>query len=210
MAFQHTALLAVLDPGPRDALDDLQSLFPGTPAGAAGSAILAIDSKLQTCDMAGTFPIKIWSTCKSWSQATPTLSLKLELEVAGDCSINIRPITDKTCSDPGAVEAALALFPRTASANGLDGQSKYTYTYNDLKIRAYYTAADKIRTLLPSTSGGARCMGCMLGRWFGLWCCVPVAYLMVLASDAAPTAPPLGAALPCSTLTSTPNPPRSN
>lgn len=97
----------------------------------------------------------MYETC-SWN--TASASLQLSLYVAGDCSITIKPISDKTCSDPGANATALALQPRTGTnaANGLDVDGKYLYNYNDLVIHAYYSTKTAIRTLLPSTNGGAR------------------------------------------------------
>lgn len=106
------------------------------------------------------FPIPAVTACKSWRDGTKgganPPDVKLALQVADDCSVTISPISDKTCADPGANAGVEASFPCTPNANGLDASSKYTFSYNDLTIRAYYTAANKIRTLLPSTVGGAR------------------------------------------------------
>jgi len=134
-----------------------QRTFAPHPAGAAGSAILKFADKLVCAAHTGSYAINALDKCASWNSGTAgSITTKLALEVAPDCSITIKPIGDASCADAGAVASQLALFPRTASANGLDADSKYTYTYNDLLIRAYYTAENKIRTLLPSTDGGAR------------------------------------------------------
>ena len=121
--------------------------------GTPGSHILSLP-QLASCSLANDYVIPAYRDCASWK--TSTVTLQLALEVAGDCSITIRPISDKSCADPGANKTTLALFPRTASQNGMDANEKYTYTYNDLLIRAYYTSTTTIRTLLPSTDGGAR------------------------------------------------------
>lgn len=106
---------------------------------------------LQTTD-AG-YGVPAWQKCATWQSGTVTLMLALE--VAGDCSINIKPIGDDTCSDPGAVLDAFKLTPLTTT-------EKYTYTYNNLVMRAYYTSTTKIRSLLPSTVDGARWAGAAL------------------------------------------------
>ncbi|KAI7844392.1 hypothetical protein COHA_002190 [Chlorella ohadii] len=125
------------------------------PTPSEGNAILTFGTRLTTCPVNTNFPIPLWNTCKSWSTAAGTLDLKLALAVADDCSITIRPISDKSCADSGAVKDVPALFPRTVNTNGLNADGNYTYTFNDLKIRAYYTSPTTIRTLLPSTNGGA-------------------------------------------------------
>ncbi|PRW59245.1 von Willebrand factor type EGF andpentraxin domain-containing 1 Flags: Precursor [Chlorella sorokiniana] len=121
-------------------------------AGSAGSAILTLDAALTCAAHTGSYAIDMLGKC-DLGIGSPTT--KLALEVAADCSITIKPIGYAGCSDPGAVNGVLALFPQTLSQNGLDALSKYTYTYNDLTIRAYYASETTIRTLLPSTEGGA-------------------------------------------------------
>ena len=127
----------------------------------AGSSILRFATKLGTaCDaLNSAFPIPALGACKSWRDGTKDGAsppdLKLALQVADDCSVTISPVADKTCADPGANAGVEALFPRTNGTNGLDTSGKYSYSYNDLTIRAYYTASNKIRTLLPSSIGGA-------------------------------------------------------
>lgn len=174
---------------------------PCSPAGTAGSAIVKFTSELATCAVStGAFAIPAYDTCASWKIATPTL--KLALEVAGDCSITIKPMADTSCADPGAVNGQTKLVPLSGT---------YGYTYNDLTIRAYYTSATTIRTLLPSTNGGARCA---LGLWIlvssSLLPCPP-AHQPSLMSACCPPArlcslscrcgPPLRAAPLCSTST---------
>lgn len=107
---------------------------------------------MATCDVdalkatdAG-YGIPAWQTCTTWK--TGTIALQLVLEVAADCSVSIKPIGDASCADAGAVKDASKLYPYTSGT--------YGYTYNDLVIHAYYTSATTIRSLLPSTSGGAR------------------------------------------------------
>lgn len=134
--------------------------------GHAGSAILRFASKLgTTCDtLNSAFPVPALNACKSWRDGSNggAPDLKLALAVADDCSVTIQPVGDKTCADPGAVAGTTALFPRLA---GLSAADEYLYTYNDLTIRAYYIAAYKIRTLLPSSDGGAR------------WACIAPSHL---------------------------------
>lgn len=124
----------------------------------AGSAILKFTSKLATCPVhTGNFLIPAYGQCSTWSAGTGTggadpPSLKLALEVAPDCSITVKPITDTSCADSGAVLANPAvnkLYP-------LNTAQTYAYTYNSLLIRAYYTSTTSIRTLLPSDEAGAR------------------------------------------------------
>lgn len=98
--------------------------------------------------LTGAYKPSLYDKCSSWA-GTPTL--KLALEVAGDCSITIRPITDLSCSDEGASNTVSALVPRASNGNGVVS-GKYTYTYNDLAIRAYYQTTTTIRSLLPTDS----------------------------------------------------------
>lgn len=91
------------------------------------------------------YAVPMYDQCASW-KTTPTV--KLSLYVNGDCSITIKPIGDPLCADPGAVDGENPLAPMTTA---------YDYTYNDLVVRAYYASTTSIRTLLPSTDGGARC-----------------------------------------------------
>lgn len=118
-----------------------------------------VDVDTKKCDtLSASYAIKPYDQCASW-HTTPAsgkaATVQLSVLVNGDCSVTISPITDKTCADPGATDTVLALFPRTASINGLDANEKYTYSYNDLLLRAYYTTPTSIRSLLPSDDGGA-------------------------------------------------------
>ena len=55
-----------------------------------------------------------------------------------DCSVEIAPITDPACAEPGA--------------SG--------YNYEDLKIQGFYASTTAIRTMLPATASGySRCEG---------------------------------------------------
>jgi hypothetical protein len=109
----------------------------------AGSHIVSVGTTGATCAVdtyltaAGGVPM--WRTCTSWA-GTPTL--QLALLVNGDCSISVKPITDESCSDPGAVagEDVVGVTPAVT----------YGYTYNDLVIRAYYQTPKAIRSLMPS------------------------------------------------------------
>ena len=95
----------------------------------------------------GSYAIDTLDKCASWNNAdAPTT--QLALEVAADCSITIKPITDLSCSDPGAVSGQTKLVPLTGT---------YNYTYNDLLIRAYYQTTQRIQMLLPTGVNGARC-----------------------------------------------------
>ena len=105
-------------------------------------------------ELGGSYAIPAYGQCATWT--TGTVTLQLALEVAGDCSINIKPIGDPTCSDPGANAGATPLFPFIAGQNGVTALSKYTYDYNALTMRAYYTTTTSIRSLLPSAADGQR------------------------------------------------------
>ena len=50
------------------------------------------------CDLTGDYEIPAFTKCESWD--TVDVSMKLAFKVAGDCSIQISPITDPTCADP--------------------------------------------------------------------------------------------------------------
>lgn len=163
MAGRYTGLPLLLLPGLCSG-----PASPLLPWGHAGSAILRFDSKLgSACDtLNSAFPVPALNACKSWREGSNggAPDLKLALAVADDCSVTIQPVGDKTCADPGAVAGTAALFPHLA---GLSAADEYLYTYNDLTIRAYYIAANKIRTLLPSSDGGARWACIPSHTWFG-------------------------------------------
>lgn len=108
--------------------------------------------------LSSSYAIKPYDQCDSWKAAPASgtaAAVQLSLFVNGDCSVTISPISDKTCADPGATTTVLALNPWTANTNGVDGSGNYKYNYNDLLLRAYYTTPTSIRSLLPSTAGGA-------------------------------------------------------
>lgn len=66
---------------------------------------------------------------RSRSSLTPLAPL---FPCCQDCSVDILPMSDTTCSEPGA-----------------DG-----YSYNGLAINAYYQSRTKIRSLLPTDADG--------------------------------------------------------
>lgn len=146
-----------------------------TPAGSAGSAILKFAAGKATCDAStGSYAIPAYETCATWKT---TGAVMLALEVAADCSITIKPIGDTSCADPGAVSGQPKLVPLTSG--------NYAYTYNDLLIHAYYTGTKSIRTLLPTTDGGARCRG--LGHGSPVVECERSSLLLSHATDSPPT-----------------------
>lgn len=139
---------------------DTSSLIWSAPSHpAAGSGILRFASKLGTaCDaLNSAFPIPALGACASWKAGTiggaSPPDLKLALEVAGDCSVTIKPIGDTSCADPGAVAGQTKPAPLSGT---------YGYTYNNLTMRAYYTSTKTLRMLLPSDAGGARCASVLL------------------------------------------------
>ncbi|PSC74950.1 von Willebrand factor type EGF andpentraxin domain-containing 1 Flags: Precursor [Micractinium conductrix] len=77
----------------------------GIPAStpAAGTTIVAVSQMGDLngngrCDLTGDYEIPAFTKCESWD--TVDVSMKLAFKVAGDCSIQISPITDPTCADP--------------------------------------------------------------------------------------------------------------
>ncbi|PRW59428.1 serine threonine [Chlorella sorokiniana] len=104
-----------------------------------GYHVLSVSQLNWPANLAAPYKPDIYAKCSSWA-STPTL--QLALEVAGDCSITIRPITDTSCSDPGAVSGQQII--------GQAAGTTYQYTYNDLIIRAYYQTSTAIRTQLPT------------------------------------------------------------
>lgn len=122
------------------------------PSSAAGSAILRFPDRLGTaCDaLASVFPIPALSSCTTWKAGTKAgpPDLKLALEVAGDCSVDIKPIGDTFCADPLAVAGQAMPAPLSGT---------YSYSYRNLTMRAYYTSTNRVRMLLPPGDGGARC-----------------------------------------------------
>jgi len=82
---------------------------------------------------AGEYEIKAFTKCSSWKSGSP--SLQLAFEVAGDCSIQISPITDPDCADP---------------------TSETGYPYGAIQMRGYYFEDPtdgilKIRSLADTT-----------------------------------------------------------
>lgn len=115
----------------------------------AGTHIVSVGTTGATCAV-DTYlnadgGVPMWRTCTSWA-GTPTL--QLALLVNGDCSITVKPITDESCSDPGAVDGELVV--------GYKPDTTYGYSYNDLVIRAYYQTPSAIRSLMPS--GATKCV----------------------------------------------------
>ena len=96
----------------------------GATASSPGTHIVNVGTVTGT-PLTGDYELLANTGCTGWGT-----SLKLALEVGGDCSITISPITDTSCAQPSA-----------------DG-------YNDLLIQAYYTSATAIRSLLPASTGG--------------------------------------------------------
>ncbi len=96
----------------------------GATDSSPGTHILNVGAVAGT-PLTGSYELKAKTQCTGWGS-----SLKLALEVNGDCSITISPITDTACAQP--------------SAPG----------YNDLLMQAYYTSATAIRSLLPSNTSG--------------------------------------------------------
>lgn len=110
-------------------------------------------------ELGGSYAIPAYGQCATWT--TGTVTLQLALEVAGDCSITIKPIGDPTCSDPGASLNVAALFPTFKDGNeyinGLNADTGvYLYDYNTLTMRAYYASTTSISSLLPSSADGKR------------------------------------------------------
>ena len=124
----------------------------------AGSHILSLGASGTTCavdsylDAAGGVPI--WRSC-SWKSGSPTTQLALLIN--GDCSISIKPITDETCADPGAVAGQKVV--------GVKPDVTYGYTYNDLIVRAYYQTPSTIRSLMPA--GVSTCVHSYWPGWPG-------------------------------------------
>ncbi|KAL4447462.1 hypothetical protein ABPG75_004681 [Micractinium tetrahymenae] len=102
-----------------------------------GSHIVMV-GRMQSCGLSGAFEVKAWAKCASWAQASPAIRVQFAMEVAGDCSIDIKPITDPACSDPASSDPA----------------SSAGYPYSSIRLRAYYTDATTIRSLLPSDAAG--------------------------------------------------------
>ncbi len=113
----------------------------------------------QCTPLSNSYAIAPYKQCASWNSGPPaagtSAALQLSLFVEGDCSVTVSPISDKTCSDPGANTTTAALNPWTASTNGVDASGNYAYTYNDLLLRGYYTTPKAIRSLLPSDASGS-------------------------------------------------------
>lgn len=122
-------------------------------AGSPGYHVLkfGVDVDTAQCDaLSTTYEIKAYDQCTSW-HTTPAsgqaAAIQLSVYVNGDCSVTVSPITDTSCADGGAVSGATKLSPLSAGT--------YGYTYNELLLQAYYATPTSIRSLLPSTNGGA-------------------------------------------------------
>ena len=78
-----------------------------------------------TCNLDSTSPYHIpaFTKCTSWSTANPTM--QLAFRVAGDCSIQISPITDKSCADPTDIAEA-------------DVTDDTLIPYGKIEMRGYY------------------------------------------------------------------------
>ncbi|PSC75222.1 serine threonine [Micractinium conductrix] len=83
----------------------------------------------DVCDLAGEFEIPALTKCTSWKEDSP--SLQLAFRVAGDCSIQISPITDPSCADP--------TDPRTSDVEGNDAYNADVHPYGKTEMRGYYT-----------------------------------------------------------------------
>lgn len=101
-----------------------------TPASdpSAGYHVLALDSNsdgssLKTCSLSGAYKPALFSTC-SMTQSATLLSVFVDY----DCSVQISPISDPACAEPGATG----------------------YTYTNLTINAAYASLTSIRTVMPS------------------------------------------------------------
>ncbi|PSC75114.1 multiple epidermal growth factor-like domains 6 [Micractinium conductrix] len=99
-----------------------------------GSHILQV-GQMSVCGLSGSYEVKAHTKCTSWAQAAPTVRVQLALEVAEDCSIDIKPIADPACAD-------------TADATG--------HPYSNIVMRAYYATPTSIRSLLPSASATSK------------------------------------------------------
>ena len=75
----------------------------------------------DVCDLAGEFEIPALTKCTSWKEDSP--SLQLAFRVAGDCSIQISPITDPSCADP--------TDPRTSDVEGNDAYNADVHPYGE-------------------------------------------------------------------------------
>lgn len=95
----------------------------GAAASSPATHIVSVGS--MTCGLTGSYLPAVTDTCDGWGS-----TLKLALDVEGDCSITVTPITDTSCAEPGATG------------------------FNDLVVRAYYTTPTTIRSSLPSNAGG--------------------------------------------------------
>ncbi|KAL4427921.1 hypothetical protein ABPG75_002010 [Micractinium tetrahymenae] len=105
---------------------------PGTPLGPSspGSHILSVDT-MASCALAGTYEVKAYTQCGSWANGGAAgQALQFAFEVAGDCAIDILPITDPTCAEPLSQAAG--------------------YSYGELQMRAFYDSTTTIRSLLAS------------------------------------------------------------
>ena len=99
-----------------------------TPATAIAS-VDTMDAEDGTCSFVSGTPYEIHALtkCPSWMEASP--SLQLAFRVAGDCSIQISPITDPSCADP--------TDPRTSPDN--DAFDADVHPYGKIEMRGYYT-----------------------------------------------------------------------
>ena len=81
-----------------------------------------------TCNLVGDMPYEIpaYTKCSSWKANSP--SLQLAFRVAGDCSIQISPITDESCADP----------TDPATAPDSPDYDAAVHPYGKIEMRGYY------------------------------------------------------------------------
>lgn len=113
---------------------DSATACANTGTSSPGSAVVSV-AQMGSCALANDYAFPMYSKCSSWAGVNP--SLKLSLAVAGDCSITISPMTDKSCAEVGA---------NTTGAG---------YDYSSLRVRAYYKGTKTLTTLLPSVASGS-------------------------------------------------------
>ncbi|PSC75144.1 serine threonine [Micractinium conductrix] len=101
-------------------------------ASSPATSIVSVSNMVATssnsaCDLAGAFEIPAYTKCSSWKADAP--ELQLAFRVAGDCSIQISPITDESCADP--------TDPKTSEDN--DAFDPAVHPYGKIEMRGYYT-----------------------------------------------------------------------
>ena len=84
------------------------------------------------CDLVSGSPYEIpaYTKCTTWNTGAP--ELQLAFRIAGDCSIQISPITDQSCADP--------TDPKTAPDS--PDYDDTVHPYGKIEMRGYFAWDD--------------------------------------------------------------------